>query len=135
MTEKELKAYLTTHFPIENEACEWKEFSNLKHCVRGKEGEDIVSYISAISNMEGGFLVIGVKDKTLEITGIKDFANFTKENIKKSLLDNCTNLNTVDLKIDEITSSDTNKIVWIISIPKHQTRQPVRLSKNPTILC
>ena len=80
MTEHEIKAYLAVNFPIENESCEWKEFSNLKHFVRGKEGEDIISYISALSNMEGGSLIIGVEDKSLTITGIQDFGNFTKEN-------------------------------------------------------
>lgn len=29
----------------------------------GKEGNDVLSYVSAIANMEGGELVIGIKDK------------------------------------------------------------------------
>jgi len=77
MTEKELQEYLTKRFPIENEKWEWKEFSHLKHSMKGKEGEDIISYISAIANMKGGSLIIGVKDKTLEIAGIEDFYNYT----------------------------------------------------------
>lgn len=130
MTEHELKKYLTERFPVENEMCEWKEFSNMKHFVRGKEGEDMISYISAISNMEGGFLIIGVEDRSLTIKGIQDFANFTKENIKKTFLDSCTNLNTVGMEIEELASDDTNKTIWIISIPKHLNRLPVYAHKK-----
>jgi ATP-dependent DNA helicase RecG len=130
MTDQEIKAYLIERFPVENEVCEWKEFSSLKHFVRGNEGEDMVSYISAFSNMEGGFLIVGVEDKTLTIKGIKDFANFTKENIKKSFLDSCTNLNTERLEIEEMVSDDTHNTIWIISIPKHQNRLPVYSHKK-----
>ena len=42
---------------------------NLKNSFNGHEGEDVMSYVSGIANMEGGVLVIGVKDKTLEIVG------------------------------------------------------------------
>ena len=77
MTEFELKEYLVKNYPQENEDCEWKEYSNLKHVVKGHEGDDIVSYVSAISNMNGGCLVIGVKDGTLDITGIQNFHSYT----------------------------------------------------------
>ena len=87
MTEIELQQYLWTHFPKESSSCEWKEFRNLKHFVRGHEGDDIISYISAIGNMEGGHLVIGVKDNTLDITGIEDFYNYTPENIVLKILE------------------------------------------------
>jgi ATP-dependent DNA helicase RecG len=130
MTEYEIQTYLTERFPVENETCEWKEFSNLKHFVRGREGEDIISYISAISNMNGGSLIIGVEDKSLIIKGIQDFANFSIENIKKTFIDSCTNLNTVELEIEEFISDDTHKTVWIISIPKHQNRLPVYTHKK-----
>ncbi|MCF8371256.1 MAG: putative DNA binding domain-containing protein [Bacteroidales bacterium] len=130
MTEKELQEYLTKRFPTENERCEWKQCSNLKHFVRGKEGEDIISYISAISNMGGGFLIIGVQDKSLTITGIQDFSNYDKENIKKSLFDSCINLNTEQLDIEELTCDDTHKTVWVFSIPKHQKRLPVYAHKK-----
>jgi len=130
MIEKELKNYLMERFPTENEECEWKDFSNLRHYVRGKEGEDIISYISAISNMEGGFLIIGIEDKTFNVVGIKDFASFTKENIKKSFLDSCTNLNTEGMNITELITDDTKKIVWIISIPKHKNRLPIYAHKK-----
>ena len=58
MTEKELKQYLLRNFPRENEKCEWKEFKSLKHSVSGRIGEDVISYISSISNMKGGQLII-----------------------------------------------------------------------------
>ena len=130
MKTKELQEYLIKRFPVENEQWEWKEFSHLKHAVKGKEGEDIISYISAISNMRGGSLIIGVKDKTLEITGIKDFYNYTVENIKKSLLETCTNLSSEGLAVTEYITEDTNKTVWLIEIPKHQPRLPVYAHKK-----
>ena len=44
MTELELKEYLIRNYPQENEDCEWKEYSNLKHVVKGHEGDDIVRW-------------------------------------------------------------------------------------------
>lgn len=38
----------------------------LKNSFCGDETDDVISYVSAIANMEGGYLVIGVHDKTLE---------------------------------------------------------------------
>ena len=69
MTEKELQEYLLSHYPVEDEKCDWKEMKNLMNSFNGHEGEDVMSYVSGIANMEGGVLVIGVKDKTLEIVG------------------------------------------------------------------
>ena len=74
MTELELQQYLLREYPQENARCEWKEFKNLKNSFCGDEKDDVISYVSAIANMEGGHLVIGVKDKTLEIAGT-DFCN------------------------------------------------------------
>lgn len=125
MTEIELKTYIQTHFPIENEACEWKEFKSLKHSFSGKAGDDIISYISAIGNMEGGHLVIGIEDGTHEIVGIQDFNNHTAQNIKLRLLDKCSNLDSDNFSIQEFITSDTGKTVWVIHIPKHLPRQPI----------
>lgn len=125
MTEKELKLYIQTHFPQENESCDWKEFSNLKHVVKGHASEDIASYCSAFANMEGGNLVMGVEDGTLHITGIQDFAGYTPETLKSKLIQNCINLPSEGLFTTEITTTDTNKTIWILTIPKHQTRRPV----------
>lgn len=87
MTEIELQQYLKTQFPKESSSCEWKEFKNLKHFMKGHEGEDIISYVSTIANMEGGHLVIGVEDKTLVIIGLEDFYNYTPENIVLNFLE------------------------------------------------
>lgn len=130
MTEKELQNYLIDNFPIENEKCEWKEFKSLKNSVAGKEGDDIVSYISAIANMQGGHLVIGVKDETLEIVGIQDFAGYSINDIRYRVNGNCTNLNIEKFSVDELITSDTNKTIWIFKIPKHQFRLPVYAHKK-----
>ncbi len=125
MTEKELKNYIQTNYSKEDESCEWKEYSNLKHCVKGHESEDIVSYLSALSNMNGGHLVIGVKDGSLDITGIQDKGNFTPENIKLKIMQDCINLPAEGFFVKELITSDTNKCVWIIHVGKHQARRPV----------
>lgn len=130
MTEKELQEYLNTNFPIENEKCEWKEFKSLKNSVAGKESNDIISYVSAIANMQGGHLVIGIQDKTLNIVGIQDFAGYTIENIRFRINGNSTNLNIEKFSVQEFITSDTNKTVWIFHIPKHQFRLPVYAHKK-----
>lgn len=130
MTEKELQNYLIINFPIENEKCEWKEFKSLKNSVAGKEGDDIVSYISAIANMQGGHLVIGVKDETLEIIGIQDFAGHSINDIRYRINGNCTNLDIEKFSVEEFKTSDTVKTIWIFKIPKHQFRLPVYAHKK-----
>lgn len=74
MQERKLQQYLLREYPQEDARCEWREFKNLKNSFCGDEKNDVVSYVSAISNMERGHLVLGVKDKTLEIVGT-DFRN------------------------------------------------------------
>lgn len=86
MTENDLKKYIFQNFPKENERCEWKEFKSLKNSVSGMASEDLISYISSISNMEGGHLVIGIKDETAEIVGIQMLAGYSLENIKYRIL-------------------------------------------------
>src|SRR5680860_466826 len=130
MTEQELYNYLTNNFPQENEKCEWKECKNLKHSVSGKEGEDIISYISAIANMKGGHLVLGVEDATLKIVGIRDFYNYTTQNIKLKILKLCPNLSSEGFEVLEYKTSNTNKAVWIFQIPRHQFRLPVYAHKK-----
>ncbi len=130
MTEIELHNYLKTHFPKENEKCEWKEFKNLKHAISGNESEDIISYISAIANMKGGHLVIGVEDNSLNIVGIRDFYNYTTQNIKLKILKLCPNLSSEGFEVLEYKTSDTKRVVWIFQIPRHQFRLPVYAHKN-----
>lgn len=124
MIELQLQEYLLKHYPKEDESCEWKEFSSMKHSFKGKEGEDVVSYVSAISNMEGGHLVMGVKDGSLDIEGIDNY-NYDKSKIRLRLLDNCANLPSEGLELEEFITEDTYKRVWVLHIPKHDFRQPV----------
>lgn len=124
MTELELQQYLLREYPQENTRCEWKEFKNLKNSFCGDEKNDVISYVSAIANMEGGDLVIGVHDKTLEIVGT-DTYNYDKQKAILRLTERCVNLSTEDLYIDEFITDDTNRKVWVIHIPKHLPKRPV----------
>lgn len=125
MKEQEIKTYIKVNFPCENEACDWKDYSNLKNTLCGHEGDDVVSYVSAISNVNGGALVVGVEDKTLNIVGIQDFGNYTPESAKFRIVEKCRNINSENLEIIPLVAEDTNKTVWIITIPKHSPRLPV----------
>lgn len=69
MTGLDLQQYLLREYPQENARCEWKEYKNLKNSFCGDEKDDVISYVLAIANMEGGNLVIGVQDQSLEIIG------------------------------------------------------------------
>ncbi len=125
MSEEELQNYLLLNYPKENESCEWKEFKSLKHSVSGKESDDIISYISAISNMEGGHLVIGVKDDTLEIVGLENKYHYTAGSIPLKILKQCPNLSSEGFEVEEFITEDSLKTIWIFLIPKHKLRQPV----------
>ena len=124
MSENELREYIRTHYPKENETNEWKEFKNLKNDFNGKEKNDIISYVSGIANMDGGNLVIGVVDQTLEIVGT-DTYNYDTDVAKLRIKDQCANVPTDGLTIDEYITDDTQKTVWVIHIPKHLPRLPV----------
>jgi ATP-dependent DNA helicase RecG len=130
MTEQVLKKFIESNYPQENEKCEWKEFKNLKHSIAAHEGDDVLSYISAIANMKGGHLIIGVEDKTLNIVGINDFHNYTPTNLKLKILKECPNLSSEGFEIQEFKTSDTNKTIWIFHIPRHQYRLPVYAHKK-----
>lgn len=125
MKEQELKEFIAKYYSREDESCEWKEFKELKHSVSGKEMDDVISYVSALSNMNGGTLIIGVKDQSLDIIGIQDFYNYTTDNLKFRVLDLCTNLPSENFYVDEYVTEDTKKTVWIIHVPKHNPRKPV----------
>ncbi|KMT55987.1 RNA-binding domain-containing protein [Pseudomonas fildesensis] len=125
MNEAALQQYLREHFPKENAACEWKEFKNLAHAVTGRKSEDIASYLSAIANMEGGHLVVGVEDSSLRIVGIQQFHDYTPQNIRQRLLGRCSNLDSESFRVDSFTTTDTAKTVWVFHIPKHPPRLPV----------
>ena len=136
MLELELQQYLLREYPQENARCEWKEYKNLKNSFCGNEKDDVISYVSAIANMEGGHLVIGVKDKTLEIVGT-DISRLTfngqpanAQSATFKLTEQCTYLSSEGLSIEEFVTDDTNKRVWIIHIPKHLPRRPVLAHKK-----
>lgn len=131
MTSQELQQYLLREFPQENARCEWKEMKNLKNLFAGDEKNDVISYVAAIANMEGGHLVIGVQDKTLEIVGtdLSKF-NLNAQSAVWKLLEHCTYLSSEGLSIDEYTTEDSHKTVWIIHIPKHLPRRPVYAHKK-----
>ena len=124
MTELELQQYLLREYPQENARCEWKEFKNLKNSFCGDEKDDVISYVSAIANMEGGFLVVGVHDKTLEIVGTGTY-NYDRQKAILRLTERCTNLSSEGLDIEEYITDDTQKVVWVIHIPKHRPKLPV----------
>lgn len=124
MIEKELQEYLLENYPKENAKCEWKEFKSMKNSFCGNERDDVISYVSAIANMEGGFLVVGVHDKTLEIVGT-DTYNYDRQKAVLRLTERCTNLSSEGLDIDEFVTVDTHKTVWVIHVPKHQPKRPV----------
>ncbi len=125
MTEQEIKEYICVRFPQENESCEWKEYKNLQNSLCGHEADDVVSYVSAISNMNGGSLIIGVKDQTLEIIGIQSFGSYNVDSAKARIAEKCRNLPLEDFDIMEFKADDTGRIVWVLNIPKHQAKLPV----------
>ena len=117
MTEQELQQYLLSKYPKENEECEWKEFKNMKNDFNGKEKDDVISYVSALSNMEGGFLVIG-------IVGTNTY-NYDVQKARLRMIDQCANLPSEGLLVEEFITDDSHKTVWVIHIPKHMKRRPV----------
>lgn len=131
MTEKELQTYLLKRFPKEDSGCDWKEMKNLKNSFANDPHKDVISYLSGISNMEGGHLVIGVKDGTLDIVGtdLSKF-NFDSTSVIYKMIEMCPNLPSEGLFIEEFVTSDTGKTVWIINIPKHLPRRPVLAHKK-----
>jgi ATP-dependent DNA helicase RecG len=126
MTAQELQALLKARFPKEDERHEWKEWASLKHNVSGRKGEDLVSYVSALANMEGGCIIIGVQDKTLAVTGIADFADYTLENVIHRILGKTPGLPSVGLSVEALQANDTGAVVWLVHVPCHAPRQPVQ---------
>lgn len=125
MTAKELQAWLRAQFPKEDERHEWKEWRSLKQNISGRKGEDLVSYVSALANMDGGCVVIGAEDRTLEVTGIQDFGDYTAENVVHRILGRTPGLPSMGLRIEELQASDTSAIIWLVHVPRHFPRQPV----------
>jgi ATP-dependent DNA helicase RecG len=125
MTAKDLQAFIKAQFSKENECFEWKEWRSLKSNISGRKGEDLVSYVSALSNMDGGCIVIGVQDKTLAVTGIQDFADYNTENVIHRILGKTPSLPSMGLRVEALQASDTGAVVWLVHVPRHAPRQPV----------
>jgi len=125
MTAQALQTWLRAHFPKEDERHEWKEWRSLKSNISGRKGEDLASYISALANMDGGCVVIGVKDKTLAMTGIQDFADYTAENVVHRVLAKTPGLPSMGLRVQELRASDTQAVVWLVHVPRHAPRELV----------
>lgn len=126
MTAAQLQIWLQQNYSIENERCEWKEWRSLKSNISGRKGEDLVSYISALANMDGGCVVIGVQDKTLAVTGIQDFADYTAETIVHRILGKTPGLPSLGLRVEVLQASDTGVTIWLVHVPRHAPRQPVQ---------
>ncbi len=124
MTEQELTQNLLPNYPKEHEGCKWKKMKNLKNDFSCQAKNDVISYVSALSNMYGGDLVIGVADKTLEIVGI-DTYNYNVEKARLRLCEFCANLPSEKLTVTEYITDDTKKTVWVIHVPRHMMRLPV----------
>mgnify|MGYP002621175554 FL=1 len=125
MTELEIKEYICIRFPQENESCEWKEYKNLQNSLCGHEADDVVSYVSAISNMNGGSLIIGVKDLTLDVIGIQNLGSYNVDSAKARIAEKCRNLPLENFDITEFKADDSGRLVWILTIPKHRAKLPV----------
>ena len=125
MTARELQAWLRARFPEEDERHEWKEWRSLKQNISGRKGEDLASYISALANMDGGCIVIGVQDRTLAVTGIQEFADYTVENVVHRVLGKTPGLLSMGLRVQELRASDTGAVVWLVHVPRHAPRELV----------
>lgn len=124
-TGAELQHWLRARFPKENERHEWKEWHSLKSNISGRKGEDLVTYISALANMEGGCVVIGAQDQTLAPTGIHDFADYTVENLVHRVLGKVPGLASMGLQVQELHARDTGAVVWLVHVPRHAPRELV----------
>lgn len=125
LTASELQAWLRLNYPIENERHEWKGWQDLKHHVSGRAGDDLTSYVSGLSNMEGGTIVLGVEDGSLKIVGITNVHGLTPEKLKFRLAELCINLPTQGLRVREWVTTDSGARVWLVEVPRHASRQPV----------
>jgi ATP-dependent DNA helicase RecG len=125
MDSQALQQHLLARFPHEDARHEWKGWRRLKHSVSGHAGEDLVSYVSALANMDGGCVVIGVEDTTLLPLGIADRGDYTPENLPPRLLGLCPNLPSMGLRVEALYASDTGAVVWLVHVPRHAPRQPV----------
>jgi len=125
MNSAELQRLLLARFPKEDESHEWKGWAGLMHNVSGKKGEDLLSYVSALANMDGGCIVVGAADATLAPTGVRDPGDFPPENLPHRLPGRCAHLPSLGLHVELLLAQDTGAEVWVVHVPRHAPRQPV----------
>lgn len=125
MNAVDLQGLLLARFPAENERHEWKGWRSLRHNVSGTKGDDLISYVSAVANMDGGCIVMGVEDGSLTPTGIADTGDYTPQNLPHRLLGRCANLLSLHLHVEELQATDTGAVVWVLHVPRHAPRRPV----------
>jgi ATP-dependent DNA helicase RecG len=125
MNASELQRHLRERFPVENDRHEWKQWRNLKHTVSGAKGEDLLCYVSALSNMDGGCVVIGAADGSLAPTGIDELHDYTAETLPHRLLGRCANLPSLGLHVEALRTEDSGAVVWVVHVPRHAPRKPV----------
>ena len=125
MNASELQRHLRERFPVENERHEWKGWRNLRHNVSGAKGEDLLCYVSALANMDGGCVVIGAADGSLAPTGIEEPGDYTPDELPHRLLGRCANLPSLGLHVEALRADDTGAAVWIVHVPRHAPRKPV----------
>lgn len=124
-TAAQLQRWLQEHFPKENERHEWKAWRSLKSQISGRKGDDLVSYVSALANMEGGCIVIGVEDGSLAPIGIQDFADYTPENLLNRVLGKTPGLPSLGLRVQVLQARDTQAVLWLVHVPRHAPRELV----------
>jgi len=74
MMEKTLHAILADAISQKPAACEWRNFKNPAHALMVPEARDVIpANLSAIANMQGGHMVIGVEDARCALWVFKDF--------------------------------------------------------------
>ena len=83
MLEHNLQQYLLHEYPQENAHCEWKEFKNLKNSFCGDEKDDVISYVSAIANMEKEQKLRYVGRLLVELNKEKQIQNRVEVDIKR----------------------------------------------------
>ena len=125
MNAAELQTLLRQRFPVEDERHEWKGWASLKHNVSGKKGDDLLCYVSALANMDGGCIVIGAQDGTLLPTGLSDPGDYTPEGLPHRLLGRCAHLPSLGLHVELLRADDTGAVVWLVHVPRHAPRRPV----------
>jgi ATP-dependent DNA helicase RecG len=59
------------------------------------------------------------------LIGIRDFADYTPENVIHRVLGKTPNLPSLDFRVEERRASDTGAVVWLVHVPRHAPRQPV----------